>query len=56
MLEKLESCFKRLQTLDIQPTLDNMEKLLQTLYDLREIHNELCKKEGAEDGRANVDA
>ena len=53
MLEKLESCFERLQTLDIKPTLDNMEKLLKTLYDLREVYNEL--KEGAEDGRPPTD-
>ncbi|MBR2209888.1 MAG: hypothetical protein IJ896_00205 [Fibrobacter sp.] len=52
MLEKLESCFDRLQTLDIKPTLDNMEKLVQTLYDLREIYNEL--KEGADDGRPST--
>lgn len=49
MKEMLESCFDRLQTLDIKPTLDNMEKLLQTLYDLREIYNQL--KAGEDDGR-----
>ena len=54
MLDKLESCFERLQTLDIKPTLDNMEKLLKTLYDLREIYNQL--KEGADDGRQATDS
>ena len=53
MLNKLEGCFERLQALDIKPTLDNMEKLLQTLYDLRDIYNEL--KKGAENGRAATD-
>ena len=54
MLEKLESCFERLQTLDIKPTIDNMEKLLQTLYDLREVYHKL--KEGADDGRQATDS
>ena len=44
MREKLEACFERLQHLNIMPTQDNMEKLLQTLYDLKSIYNEL--KEG----------
>lgn len=44
MKEKLEACFERLQHLNIMPTQDNMEKLLQTLYDLKSIYNEL--KEG----------
>ena len=43
MKEKLESCFERLQGLEIKPTVDNMEKLLQTLYELREVYQELCK-------------
>ena len=50
MLEKLERCFDRLQSLDIKPTLSNMEALLKTLYDLREVYNEL--KEGEDVGRA----
>ena len=45
MLEKLEKCFERLQGLNISPTLHNMETLLQTLYDLREVYNELKTKE-----------
>ena len=54
MLEKLESCFDRLQGLDIKPTVSNMEKLLQTLYDLRDIYNEI--KDGGADGRATGSA
>lgn len=54
MKEKLEAAFDRLQTLEIKPTLDNMEKLVQTLYDLREVYQELCK-EGEDVGRAAVD-
>ena len=54
MKEKIEACFKRLQTLDIMPTLTNTEKLLQTLYDLREVYNEL-NKEGEKDGRTAAD-
>lgn len=46
MKEKLEACFDRLQTLEIQPTLANMEKLVQTLYDLRELYNELEDNDG----------
>ena len=41
MKEKLEACFERLQRLDIRPTLENMEILVQTLYELRQIYNEL---------------
>lgn len=41
MKAKLDACFKRLQTLDIQPTKDNMEALLQTLYDMQEVYKEL---------------
>lgn len=51
MKEKLEACFNRLQTLEIQPTLANMEKLVQTLYELREMYNELEEN----DGRAETD-
>ena len=41
MREKLAAVFERLQTLDIQPTEENMKKLLLTLNDLREIYEEL---------------
>lgn len=53
MREKIEACFKRLQTLSILPTRDNMEKLLQTLYDLEEVYNKL--KEDDVDGRPAAD-
>ena len=39
--EKIEACFNRLQTLQIQPTKTNMEKLLQTLYELKEVYDEM---------------
>ena len=48
MREKIEICFKRLQTLEIQPTQSNMEKLLQTLYDLKEIYNEMGENDGGD--------
>ena len=49
MLEKLEKCYERLQTLNILPTKDNMEALLQTLYDIRDVYNKLKEEEA--DGR-----
>lgn len=52
MLEKLEQCFERLQNLQIKPTLGNMEILVQTLYDLREVYQQLG---GEKDGRTEVD-
>lgn len=52
MKEKLEACFERLQRLDIKPTQNNMEILLQTLYDLRDIYNEIG---GDNNGRNQVD-
>lgn len=54
MKEKIEACFKRIQTLDIQPTLSNTEKILQTLYDLRDVYNKL-NEEGGGDGRPAAD-
>ena len=45
MTEKLEACFERLQRLDIKPTRSNMEILLQTLYDLQEVYQELKERE-----------
>lgn len=53
--EKLNVCFERLQTLDIAPTLQNMEKLVQTLYDLRDVYNAIEKRCG-DDGRKTVDS
>ena len=48
----LEACFDRLQKLDIQPTLANMEILVQTLYDLRELYEKLG---GEKDGGTTAD-
>lgn len=48
IINDLNKVYERLQTLDILPTLANMEKLLQSLYDMKEIARKL--KEGATDG------
>lgn len=53
MREKLRDCFERLQNLDIKPTLKNMEALVQTLYDLRDVYQELERMEN--DDRAAAD-
>ncbi len=45
---KIDTVYKRLQTLDIMPTLKNMEKLLQTLYDLKDIYNEMGENDGGD--------
>ena len=50
VFELLDLCYTRLQGLQIKATRDNMESLLQTLYDLRHINDKL--KEGSQDGRA----
>ena len=52
--EKVEACFKRLQSLDIAPTLNNMEKLVKTLYELRDVYNEL-ERMRAENERSTSD-
>lgn len=54
MKEKLSACYDRLQTLDITPTLDNMEKLVQTLYDIREVYQEITEKEEKDNGRGTA--
>ena len=36
IINKLNEVYERIQTLDIQPTQRNMEKMLQCLYDLKE--------------------
>ena len=46
MKEKLEASFDRLQNLQIKPTLKNMEILIQTLYDLRDVYKHM--KEGGD--------
>lgn len=52
MKDKLNEVYERLQTLDIMPTKANMEKLLQSLYDLRDIYNELERMEANNGGKA----
>lgn len=49
MKEKIAECFERIQGLEIRATIGNMEKLLQTLYDLRDVHRQL------EEGERNDD-
>lgn len=51
MREKIEACYTRLQTLNIQPTKTNMEILLQVLYDLKEVYDEM----GENDERNQAD-
>ena len=54
MIEKLKAVFERLQVLDIKPTKRNMENLLQCLYDLQDVYNEL-EGVGADGGQTNSD-
>ena len=56
MKEKIQACFDRLQGLEIRPTVSNMETLLQTLYDLREVWQELNEKETDSNGRTTADS
>ena len=53
-LAKVGECFERLQSLDIKPTLPNMEILVQTLYDLRDVYG-MIEKEVEKDGRSAAD-
>ena len=53
ILDTLNACYERLQTLQLSPTRHNMETLLQTLYDLQHIHTKLT--EGGNDGRTEID-
>ena len=55
MCNKLESAFNRLQSMAFAPTVGNLETMLKSLYDIREVYQEL-KKEGADDGRQTVGA
>ena len=57
LLKKLDDSFDRLQNLDIKCTLGNMEKLVQTLYDLRDVYKELKKMnmEAKTDGGQTAD-
>ena len=51
ILEKLSASFERLQGLKIQPTVTNMESLLQSLYDIREAYDKIKEMEVKEDER-----
>ena len=42
---KIEDCFDRLQHLVGESNLSNMETLVATLYDLREVYNKLNEME-----------
>ena len=42
---KIGTAYERLQTLDIMPTRKNMEILLQTLYDLKDVYNKMEEEE-----------
>lgn len=53
MSEIIKNCYDRVQTLEISPTLTNMEKLLQTLYDLRSVYQKLKEMEATTDGTDN---
>lgn len=47
---KLEAAFQRLQNLQIQPTLSNMELLTASLYDIRDVFLDLEKNTEEESG------
>ena len=53
-LAKLNTVYERLQKLDIMPTRANMEKLLQSLYDIQTVYNKL--KEAEENDRTSADS
>ena len=55
MSEKIKKCYERLQTLQITPTVGNMETLLQSLYDLRSVYQELKAKEAEQNGGTETD-
>lgn len=42
---KIGTAYERLQTLDIMPTRKNMEIMLQTLYDLKDVYNKMEEEE-----------
>lgn len=52
---KLNEVYERIQTLDIQPTQRNMEKLLQCLYDLKEAAR-MINGEAEENGETRTPA
>ena len=46
--EKLRSCIERLQTVKIQATIENMEAMLQTMYDLRDEYQKEVQADAAD--------
>lgn len=44
-MAKIGKAYERLQTLDIMPTRKNMEILLQTLYDLKDVYKKMEEEE-----------
>lgn len=51
IMEKLNAAFERLQGLQIQPTVTNMESLLQSLYDIRDAYNKIKGMEVTDEQR-----
>lgn len=48
--EKISACFDRLQQMQILSTKNNMENLLQTMYDLQEVYQILERMGDSDDG------
>ena len=53
--QKLDEAYENLQQLEITSTLGNMEKLVSSLYGIRDVYQALCKK-GEAHGRAETDS
>ena len=49
MKERIKECFERLQRLEISANLTNMEILVQTLYDLRDIYQSMEDDDGRDE-------
>ena len=49
MKERIKECFERLQGLTISTSLSNMEILVQTLYDLRDIYQSMEDDDGRDE-------
>ena len=54
LIREIEAISKTLETLDIEPTITNMDKLLGCQQHLEKVKEELEKKAGEQDG--NTDA
>ena len=50
LLQKLNNSFDRLQELQIKPTLGNMEILVATMYDLKDVYTALKEMESKNNG------